>query len=59
MELLDKKYVELINKEIDHIITPAEKKKLDDYLSDNLEAQRPPAIASPPLTAPNEGLYSD
>ena len=39
MEFIDKKYVELINKEIDHIISPDEKKKLDNYLSDNKHAQ--------------------
>jgi hypothetical protein len=39
MEFIDKKYVELINKEIDHIITPDEKEKLDIYLSDNKAAQ--------------------
>ena len=39
MEFIDKKYVELINKKIDHIITPEEKKKLDDFLSGNKAAQ--------------------
>ncbi|HKI78591.1 MAG TPA: hypothetical protein VKA26_08635 [Ignavibacteriaceae bacterium] len=35
METLDKQYIELINKEIDHIISPDEKIKLDKYLSEN------------------------
>ena len=39
MENIDKHYIELINKEIDHIITPAEKTKLHNYLSDNKTAK--------------------
>ena len=39
MEFLEKKFAELINKEIDHIITPAEKSRLDKYLSDNKAAK--------------------
>lgn len=36
---LNKEYIELINKEIDHLITPNEKIKLDNYLVNNSDAK--------------------
>ena len=37
--MIEKQYIELINKDIDNVITPAEKVKLQDYLSKNDEAK--------------------
>ncbi len=37
--MIDKKYIELMNREIDHFITTGEKNDLHQYLSDNREAR--------------------
>jgi hypothetical protein len=37
--MIDKKYLELIHKDIDKVITPREKVKLDNYLKNNPEAE--------------------